>query len=184
MLSGLMAILLLQRFYPNKELLAASLIMFGAVLDFLDGYLARKLNAESGMGKQLDSFADFITFGIAPLCLVNSVFAGERFFIVIISSAVYLAAGAYRLARYNLNDFKDRFIGLPITASGVLLVIYCMVQPALATCCHSAARGYIAAAIIFLLSVLMISKMKIKRACIPLQRAMKELPERERIPAR
>lgn len=50
--------------------LACYLIYFAAVLDFLDGFLARKLNQMSELGKQLDSLADMVTFGVAPGILV------------------------------------------------------------------------------------------------------------------
>lgn len=50
--------------------LACYLIYFAAILDFFDGFLARKLNQMSELGKQLDSLADMVTFGVAPGILV------------------------------------------------------------------------------------------------------------------
>lgn len=67
LLSGILAIIL--AFSGSLEL-ACYLIYFAAVLDFFDGFLARLLNQKSELGKQLDSLADMVTFGVAPGILV------------------------------------------------------------------------------------------------------------------
>ena len=163
MLSGLTAIIfLLHTDHSNKELIVAAIIIFGSILDFLDGHLARKLDAVTSMGKQLDSFADIITFCIAPICLVNSLFPREQSVLILISSGIFLMAGAYRLARYNISDFSDHFVGLPITAAGTLLGIYCALHPSWVNQ-HSVICTLITSLFIVLLSVMMVSKVKVKR---------------------
>ena len=165
MLFGLTAIMILMRtdFY-NKELTAVALIIFGGVIDFFDGYLARKLDAVTELGKQLDSFADLVTFGIAPVCLVHYLtLCGHSIFITFLS-LVFPIAGIYRLARYNINDFNNYFMGLPITAAGMLLAVYCAIHTQLAYHLrHHAAFVVITIVFIFLLSVLMVSRVKVKR---------------------
>lgn len=67
LLSGILAIILA---FSGRLELACYLIYFAAVLDFFDGFLARLLNQKSELGKQLDSLADMVTFGVAPGILV------------------------------------------------------------------------------------------------------------------
>ena len=55
---------------PEKLYLASLFIGLAAVIDFFDGYVARLLNVPSEMGKQLDSLADVVSFGVAPACIV------------------------------------------------------------------------------------------------------------------
>lgn len=164
MLLGLLAVIVIMRTdFPQKELLAAALIIFGGFVDFLDGYLACKLNAVTDMGKQLDSFADLITFGIAPICLMHYITLSEHFIFITIASGIFLMAGAYRLARYNLNDFSSYFMGLPITAAGVALGIYCAVFPWWANLFHPGISTVITTIAAVLLSLMMVSKTKVRR---------------------
>jgi CDP-diacylglycerol--serine O-phosphatidyltransferase len=67
LISGILSIFM--AFFGYLEL-ACFLIYFAAILDFFDGFLARKLNQMSELGKQLDSLADMVTFGVAPGILV------------------------------------------------------------------------------------------------------------------
>ncbi|NLV92177.1 MAG: CDP-diacylglycerol--serine O-phosphatidyltransferase [Firmicutes bacterium] len=125
---GLGTVLLLLR--PGtgvQRLVCVVLILAGGLIDALDGSIARRLQAATEMGKQLDSFADLITFGVAPIALLHAVGFAEYSPAVTILGWVYLIAGAYRLARYNLGDFTDHFIGLPITAAGIILALYCAI---------------------------------------------------------
>lgn len=96
-------------------------IFISAFLDRYDGKVARKFNQESELGKQLDSMADIISFGVAPALLMYEV-ALTDFGVVGMSMAVlYIACGALRLARFNVMDATGFFVGLPITAAGTLL---------------------------------------------------------------
>jgi CDP-diacylglycerol--serine O-phosphatidyltransferase len=161
---GLTAVLvLIQTAHPHKAAIAAALIVLGGLVDFFDGHLARRLKAESRIGKQLDSFADIITFGIAPICLINYVSTCGAAFFVIGASLIFMMAGAYRLARYNLNDIGSHFMGLPITAAGIALAAYSAIYPLWAAGANYVICTAVTAGFIVLLSAMMISKRKVRR---------------------
>lgn len=83
--------------------LAAALIVSGALLDMADGQLALRLGAISHLGKELDSLADMVTFGVAPGILTYHLLldAGVVWPLAILVSLVFVAAGGFRLARFN-----------------------------------------------------------------------------------
>src|SRR5699024_248633 len=119
------------------------------------------LNAVSEMGKQLDSFADFITFGMAPISifLSNLNFAPP---IIVIMLLFYPLAGGYRLARYNLQKSCKYFTGLPITAAGFIMVTVLLINDYLYNdYAMNFATLYIILALI--LSILMVSKFQVNR---------------------
>ena len=115
----------------EKIWMASLFIGIAAVVDFLDGFVARLFNASSEMGKQLDSLADLVSFGVAPSMIVYqflrmSYAAGEGgintsiFFLI--PAFILAAAGAYRLGRFNLdNSHQHGFKGVPIPAAGLLI---------------------------------------------------------------
>ncbi len=113
--------------------LSLLLIFIAAVLDFLDGLVARLLGVSGEMGKQLDSLADVVTFGVVPSVLV---FRFLNDFIVPASLVEYLIlsipflmslAGAWRLARFNIDtEQTSYFKGLPIPANGIFWIGYLM----------------------------------------------------------
>ena len=119
---------------PEKIYLASVFICLSAVIDFLDGFIARLLNAPSEMGKQLDSLADVVSFGVAPGLIVYQFlrlsYAQQPDGLDI--NALYLlpafiipCAGAYRLARFNLDPNQSKgFIGVPIPAAGLLIASF------------------------------------------------------------
>jgi CDP-diacylglycerol--serine O-phosphatidyltransferase len=118
---------------------AAIAIGMAVVLDGLDGRIARMTNTVSDFGREMDSLADVITFGIAPAVLayawgiqfVPPVFKGVEHRIGYFISFVYLLCGAARLARFNVQTNPipknpgrpDRkyFIGLPIPAAAAIV---------------------------------------------------------------
>ena len=163
MLSGLAAIIILIKVdVHSKEIIALLLILFGGFADLFDGYLARKFNAVTAIGKQLDSFADLVTFGIAPVCLLHYlVSCGNK--LVIIVSFLFTVAGAYRLARYNINDFNGHFMGLPITAAGIILALYAVFYARCNSHQYPTIMTVITIIFIATLSIAMISKIKVKR---------------------
>ncbi|MEG0439612.1 CDP-diacylglycerol--serine O-phosphatidyltransferase [Solibacillus cecembensis] len=97
------------------------LIFIAAFLDRYDGKVARKFNQESELGKQLDSMADIISFGVAPALLMYEMALTDYGVTGMMMAVMYIAAGALRLARFNVMDSTGYFIGLPITAAGTLL---------------------------------------------------------------
>lgn len=100
--------------------MACCLIYVGVLFDCLDGLLARRLNAVTEMGRQLDSFADLITFGIAPIVIFIT-HTPSISPIAMLVLLVYPLAGCYRLVRHNLQGQCEYFTGLPITAAGLIL---------------------------------------------------------------
>lgn len=119
---------------PEKIWMASLFIGIAAVIDFLDGFVARLFKASSEMGKQLDSLADLVSFGVAPGIIVyqflnlslaanadglnaNSVYVLPAFIIPL--------AAAYRLARFNLDTSQSfSFKGMPVPAAGMLIAAF------------------------------------------------------------
>ena len=110
--------------------LAAWLILWGVLLDKLDGSAARLLGASSEFGVQYDSFADFIVFGIAPAALTLfrlrnlDAYAGANQYILITCCGVFVLCASGRLARFNTTSppMGDRlFYGIPTTLVGALV---------------------------------------------------------------
>ena len=106
------------------------LILLASLFDYLDGFAARKLNVQSALGTQLDSFADLVTFGIAPAVIVYFVSTlslffvenGIEFWLFLILGFVPLL-GAIRLARFNtVEEESSFFIGLPIPAFALITI--------------------------------------------------------------
>lgn len=148
---GFLAVLLLmQPYHPNKILIITCLIVAGGVFDFFDGYLARKLGSTSDFGKNLDSFADIVTFGVAPVVFVNYISSYPIF--TIIAGLIFMLAASFRLARFNLHAQTDHFHGLPITAAGLILTLLVPHVPALIT-----------TVVMLILAIAMISKKQVKR---------------------
>ncbi len=114
---------------------AAIFICAAAVFDFLDGFAARALKAYSEIGKELDSLADVVSFGVAPGAILFTLLefslfgkndpiheiSGKWFEWLILFSAFLLPVfGAIRLARFNTNSSDENFFrGLPIPANGI-----------------------------------------------------------------
>jgi len=116
---------------PEKIYWASAFIGIAAVIDFLDGFVARLLKASSEMGKQLDSLADVVSFGVAPGMIVYQFlrlcFAPQTDWLNIsmlwlLPSFIIPCAGAYRLARFNIDtEQSEGFKGVPIPAAGLLI---------------------------------------------------------------
>lgn len=107
---------------------ALLLIIIGAVFDFFDGMLARLLNVSSPIGKELDSLADVITFGLAPSTIIFSQLHVMSYPIFLEPLRDYLpyaafimaAFSALRLAKFNLDERQALgFIGLPTPANAL-----------------------------------------------------------------
>lgn len=108
--------------------LALLFIILSAVFDFFDGMLARALNAHSTIGKDLDSLADNISFGLAPSVIIFSLFKEMYYPPYMESIAPYVPYTAFlisvfsmvRLAKFN-NDTRQTssFVGLPVPANAL-----------------------------------------------------------------
>ncbi|WP_243018020.1 MULTISPECIES: CDP-diacylglycerol--serine O-phosphatidyltransferase [Candidatus Cardinium] len=102
---------------------AAYAIFMGACFDFLDGFMAKLLRAQSLLGKQLDSLADVITFGMLPGAILYRLIqtyesCPYRPYIALL----ILVFAALRLAKFNVDPQQtDEFIGLPTPASAIIV---------------------------------------------------------------
>ena len=112
--------------FHNNILLSCGLIGLALIFDFFDGFLARLLKVSSPIGKDLDSLADMVTFGLLPAIIVYQmlmdsipdlmgIWKAYPAFLIAIFSAI-------RLARFN-NDPRqsDSFIGVPTPANAMLI---------------------------------------------------------------
>lgn len=119
---------------PEKLSWAAICILIAAVIDFLDGFVARLLKATSDMGKQLDSLCDVVSFGVAPSVVLYQLlkfsFAREENGLEVsiawlVPSFILACAAAYRLAKFNLDtDQQFSFKGVPVPAVGILIASF------------------------------------------------------------
>jgi CDP-diacylglycerol--serine O-phosphatidyltransferase len=105
---------------------ASALIVAAAFLDYGDGVVARTLSSANEFGKQLDSLADAISFAAAPAVIALVLNNGLP---SLIAAIVYAIAGAYRLARFNVQKEKGVFHGLPAPAAGVCFAAVALVAP-------------------------------------------------------
>ena len=105
--------------------LACIAIFCAAVLDSLDGRVARMTNAQSAFGEQMDSLSDMVSFGAAPALIVYVWAFKDMGKLGWIPSFVYISGAALRLARFNVNIGvvdKRFFQGLPSPAAAALVV--------------------------------------------------------------
>lgn len=91
------------------------------ILDTLDGFSARLLNATSEFGKQMDSFADIISFGMAPAYMYFLMAPDDSFISTIVPSIIVLA-GVIRLIIFNLSPSRPYFKGLPIPSCALFFL--------------------------------------------------------------
>lgn len=139
---------------------ACLFIIFAALIDRYDGRVARYLNVSSELGKELDSLADLVSFGVAPAILIFNLYNFERFGLIGYILVLLLPiAGAYRLARYNTSAFDGNFMGIPITAAGIIIAFYSLILILL----NAIPNPLVTIFLIVMLSYLMVSKLKIKK---------------------
>jgi CDP-diacylglycerol--serine O-phosphatidyltransferase len=110
------------------------MIGIAALIDFFDGFVARLLNASSPIGKQLDSLADIVSFGVAPAAIIYQLLRfsyakqenGLEISILLLLPAFILScAAAYRLAKFNLDDSQAfNFKGVPTPSVGLLIASF------------------------------------------------------------
>jgi CDP-diacylglycerol--serine O-phosphatidyltransferase len=122
---------------PQKLYMASVYIGIAAVIDFFDGFIARLLKAPSELGKQLDSLADVVSFGVAPGMIVyiflqrayaTEVEALNIPIALLLPAFIIPCAGAYRLARFNIDESQSHgFKGVPIPAAGLLIASFPLV---------------------------------------------------------
>ena len=149
-------------FTINGNYAASSvLILIAGLVDRYDGRIARYFNLSSELGKELDSLADLVSFGVAPAMLTYILFDfnnfGPKGITGIILLIIFPICGAFRLARYNVASFDGVFTGVPITIVGCVMALFCLITVY--------TQKIILLAIILMIigSYLMISKIKLKK---------------------
>ncbi len=134
--------------------IVAAAIFLALVLDVLDGKVAKLMHQTNAFGKQLDSLADLISFGVAPAAFYYSLRdPGIGTVLILI---LFTVCGMLRLARYNISE-GEGFEGVPITVNGLifplLYLVYIFIPASLV----------IWPAVFATMSVLMVSSLKLKR---------------------
>lgn len=119
---------------PEKIYLASLFIGLAALIDFFDGMVARLCNVTSELGRQLDSLADVVSFGVAPgmiiyqflrLAFSQQLNGLDTSILWLMPAFIFPCAGAYRLARFNVDTMQVfGFKGVPIPAAGLLVASF------------------------------------------------------------
>lgn len=141
LISGCTAIVFALYGQPTMALL---FIVIGALFDFCDGFAARLLKVSSPIGKELDSLADVVTFGVAPSAMLynhllqmdlHAAYPAALASVLPFVAFVMAAFSALRLAKFNLDERQTTsFLGLPTPANAlfwVSLLIWIKQQPAM-----------------------------------------------------
>jgi CDP-diacylglycerol--serine O-phosphatidyltransferase len=120
--------------FPEKIWWGSIFIGIAAIIDFLDGFVARLFNATSAMGKQLDSLADVVSFGVAPAMILYQLLriayiqedtGLDTSIMALVPAFIFPCAGAYRLARFNIDKSQQfGFKGVPIPAAGLVVASF------------------------------------------------------------
>ncbi len=111
----------------NNFKYASFVLLIAVVFDYLDGKIAKFMHQQSTFGKELDSLADTVSFGVAPAIFGFSLmqFASSinqlQITFGIIAFTIFLFCGILRLARYNIMELKGSFQGMPITLNGIII---------------------------------------------------------------
>ena len=126
---GFLAILMV---LDNQLSIASVCILVAVVFDSVDGWVSRKLNRDDpfGFGKNIDSLADVVSFGVAPSVILYQVglsVSDWAAYLVAIVAVLTLVCGLLRLTRYNVISDKINyhgFVGFPIPGTAIILATY------------------------------------------------------------
>ena len=147
--------------FKGNFAVASIFIMIAGLVDRYDGRIARYLQVSSDLGKELDSLADLVSFGVAPSILLYIFFEfstlGPKGVLGIILLILFPICGAFRLARYNVASFDGVFTGVPITIAGCFLALFALIS--------YYTTPLLVLAVIFMIagSFLMVSTFKLKK---------------------
>ena len=148
-------------------LVAIRLILAAFACDFLDGRLARLAKKESQFGREFDSLADIVSFGVAPAFLVYRIVLYQFERTGWLVAAVYLVCGGIRLARFNVMTLTKskqdggEFVGFPIPSAAGLVVSVTMFMMWLEGQDRELGPSrYALAGLMVLLSILMVSNVR------------------------
>ncbi len=116
--------------FQNNLLFASYAIFIAAIFDFFDGFAARMLKAYSSLGKELDSLADMVSFGVLPSAILYQLFLQAPQIDNLSKYLNFIAFlipvfSAWRLAKFNIDDRQaEIFIGLPTPANAILIASF------------------------------------------------------------
>jgi CDP-diacylglycerol--serine O-phosphatidyltransferase len=144
--------------FQGNYRLSAIFIVLACLADRYDGRVARFLNVSSDLGKELDSLADLVSFGVAPSILIFNIYGFTNLGILgYLLVLLFPIAGAYRLARFNTTEFDGSFYGIPITLAGMIIAAF-----AFLTAINPINSG-VAIILIIALSYLMVCRHRFKK---------------------
>lgn len=149
----------------GSYVLAAWLIVLAALMDAVDGKVARALGMSTAFGKELDSLADVVSFCVAPAVLMYGWYGfwiGGHSTVVLIALCIYLCAGLFRLARFNILE-KDQtvfFVGLPTPIGAFFLIQFVLYQHALTGVAHFLGNPLLLSMCIVAVALLFISEIQ------------------------
>jgi CDP-diacylglycerol---serine O-phosphatidyltransferase len=169
---GFFALTWIFQYHPeegfDKIHVAIRLILAAFAFDFLDGRMARLIKKQSQFGREFDSLADIVSFGVAPAFLVYRIVLYQFEKTGWAIAAIYLVCGGIRLARFNVLSGRPsaaahgrEFIGFPIPSAAALVVSVALFMMWLAG--HDRELGkwrWALPALMVLLSVLMVSNVR------------------------
>lgn len=113
--------------FQGELIIAGYATLLAAVFDFFDGMIARLLNVHSDIGKELDSLADVVSFGVLPSAIIYQLFlqspqVGNISPFLNMSAFLIAVFSALRLAKFNIDTRQaENFIGLPTPANALLI---------------------------------------------------------------
>jgi CDP-diacylglycerol--serine O-phosphatidyltransferase len=132
LISGSLAIIFAFESQYEKLYYASYFVFIALIFDMLDGLVARLTKTVSEIGKQLDSLADLVSFGVAPAVIIYQMLKAalehKQFsfdlplvdILILLSPILIVVAGALRLAKFNVDSRQtENFLGLPIPASAL-----------------------------------------------------------------
>lgn len=163
MLLGLGAIFISMLGGTKNFTTASILILLAGITDKLDGYMAMKLNSTSKFGKELDSLCDLVSFGIAPVILWWAMNMGDVKAFEILSAILFVVAGIFRLARFNISVNDGYLKGLPITIAGMIMALKFILDIRFMGVYQNSIRYYENPIILIFLSLFMVSTFRIKK---------------------
>ena len=151
-------VLSLMMTFQGDYKMASLFILIAGLIDRYDGRVARFLDVSSEIGKELDSLADLVSFGVAPSILMFNLYGfSELGLLGYLLLLIFPMSGAYRLARYNITSFDGLFTGVPITAAGSFLAIYSLLT------IDKVNQPILPIILVIMFSYLMISKLRFKK---------------------
>lgn len=118
--------------FRSYYLLSFAFIIVALIFDIFDGTVARYFNIDSSLGRQLDSFVDVMTYILYPVFLLYFAFSWHGL-VFLLSSFIFIAAGMFRLARFNTVGFIETnhekfYIGMPVFYNLFIPIILFLVK--------------------------------------------------------